>query len=356
VAMSQNWGVKDDGTIVRFTKKGKEKGIYKNVKSIFEAIKLDDKGMSIEGLSDEGFMQFRAAVKAVISETIGNMNPDDIGAVDTNLIMNQMMAFKSWMPALVQEYVGGLRWDQTTQAMRWGRFKAYFNDYRRDLNFTPHEIEQGRLFYSYMSKVVLPNVSKLILDLTTFGLAPRMGLQRVNEDRARKMFVRWQREHPGLVNKVTFDDFLEIKEAQIKAMLMQLRFIFGFMALAMFLGAKGDDGEPRYYENRVTRAFYKIFSKAGSELTFMWNPTEFLRLVRNPWPLTSLLLQVKNVAVNGFDETRDIMFGEDSNQDKAPIGYYMFQFMYGMPQLMRLTEMYETMKKSPYQVFNIQSQ
>jgi hypothetical protein len=356
VAMTQNWGIKEDGTIVRFTKKGKEKGLYKGIKSIFDSINLTDKGMSIDGLSDEGFKQFRAAVKAVTSETIGNMNPDDIGAVDTNLIINQMMAFKSWMPALIQEYVGGLRWDETTQAMRWGRFKAYLNDYRKDLNFTEHEIEQGRLFYAYTSKVLLPNISKLILDLTTFGLAPRMGMKRVNEERAKKMFLRWRLEHPGLANKVTFDDFLEIKEAQMKAMLMQLRFIFAFMALAMFLGAKGDDGEPRYYENRVTRAFYKIFSKAGSELTFMWNPTEFIRLVKNPWPLTSLLVQVKNTVFNGFDESRDLMFGENSNQDKTPVGYYMLQWMYGAPQLMRVTELYENMKKNPYQVFNTSSQ
>jgi hypothetical protein len=355
ISMMQNWGLTKDGNLIRFTEVGKKKGLYKDIKPLIDLIEYKDGEITIPGLSKEAFKQFRAAIKATVGETIGNMNPDDIGAVDTNFFINQMMAFKSWMPAVVKEYLGDLRWDETTQAMRWGRFKAYMNDYRKDLNFTEEELEQGKLFYTYMSKVVLPNMGKLILDISTFGLAPKMGMQRINEKRAQLMYQKWLLDNPGLKDTVTYDHFLEIKEAQIKAMLIQLRIIFSMAALAMFLGAKGDDGEPRYYENRVTRAIFKIFSKAGSELTFMWNPAEFVKLVKNPWPLTSLLTQTLNTAVNGFDETRDIMFGENSKQDKSPIGYYMFQYMYGAPQLMRTLEVYENMKKNPYSVFDLSS-
>ena len=349
MSMAQNWGVKPDGSVIRFTKSGKVKGSYKDIKPIVDLIQEDG---SVKGMSDAGFLQFRAAVKATIGEAIGNMNSDDVGAVDTDFFINQMMAFKSWMPALIQEYFGKLRYDETTQSMRWGRFKAYLNEYRKDLNLTAEQLESGKWFYTYMSKVVAPNIGKLALDIATFGIAPRFGMKRVNETRARIMYDKWRLEHPALKDKISYDDFLEIKEGQIKAMTMQLRFIIGMVGLAMFLGGKGDDGEPRYYENFVTRNLYKMFSKAGSELTFMWNPAEFIRIAKNPLPITGMLTRLKNTVFNGFDESRDIMFGENSKQDKAPRGYYMSQWMYGGPQLTRFFEAFENMKKSQYQVFS----
>ena len=351
-SMAQNWGVKEDGTIIRLNRPGVDKSKYK---SIIDLLEFDKEGKpTVKGLSKEGFKQFRAAVKSTLGEAIGNMNPDDIGAVDTDFYMNQMMAFKGWMPELVQEYMGDLRWDDTVQAMRWGRFKAYLNDYRKDLNFTPDQLEEGRLFYAYMSKVVAPNVGKLVLDLATFGLVPSIKKSRVNENRARLMFAMWQSKQPiNLRDKVTYEDFLEIKQGQIKAMIVQLRFLIGIMGLAMFLAGAGDDGKPRYASNFVTRTFHKIFTKAGSELTFMWNPTEFLRLVQNPWPLSSLFVQGIKTVTNGFDETRDLTFGENAPQDKTPAGYFMMQWMIGGPQLGRFFEVFDTFQKSQYEVFSI---
>jgi hypothetical protein len=359
-----NWGLDNKGNLIRFTKSGKEKGVYKDVTPLIDLVETDSSGkVTIKGLSDKNFMKFRAAIKSATSEVIGNMNPDDIGATDVHFYKNQFMAFKSWMPGVVLEYTGKLRWNETTQAMRWGRFRAYLSEYRKDLHFTEDELQAGGIFYSYMSSVVLPNITRLILDLSTFGLAPTLlkkagvkGLSPsdINIDRAKAAFQKWQLEpeNAGLKDIVTFDHFLEIKEAQIKAMLVQLRFIIGIMALAAFLGASGDDGKPRYYENWVTRNMYKMFSKAGSELTFMWNPTEFIRLTKNPWPLTGLLTQFLKTVGNGFDESRDLMFGENSTQDKAPIGYYMIQWMYGAPQLTRFFELFENMKKNQYDVFS----
>jgi hypothetical protein len=366
LSMVQNWGVKEDGSLIRLNRKirtadGKlttvgELGKYK---TLLELAVKDDKGkVTITGLSREGYRQFRAAVKSTTGEVIGNMNPDDIGAVDTDFYMNQMMAFKSWMPALVQEYTGGLTWNDTTQSMKWGRFMAYLNDYRKDLNFTEDQIKEGKLFWQYMGKVVAPNLSKLILDISTFGLVPSIRNSRVNEQRAKLMFYKWQLKNPSLREKVTYEDFLEIKQGQIKAMIVQLRFLIGIMGLAMFLGGAGDDGKPRYMDNFVTRTFFKTFSKAGSELTFMWNPSEFLRLVRNPVPLTGLLVQLQKTVFNGFNEGRELVFGpnEKDKRDTTPAGYYTLQWMYGGSQLERFFEVYKNFQRSQYQVFSSQTQ
>lgn len=353
VAMAQNWGVNPDGSIIRFTEAGKKAGAYKDIKSILELLEIgENKKGSIKGLSKQGFIQFRAAVKKTAGEVIGNMNPDDVGAVDLHLLNNQMMAFKTWLPAIVQEYVGDLKWDDTTQALRWGRFASNLKDYSRDVNFTKTELEQGKYWYAWVSKVILPNMAKTILDLTTFGLAPRMGMKRVNEERAKNMFYQWQVANPGLREKVTYEHFLEVKEAQTKAMLMQLRFIFGVLGLAMFLGGKGDDDEARWKKNAITRTAYKIFAKGGSELTFMYNPNEAIRIIGNPLPIVSLLTLAKSTVFNGFDESRDLIFGEDSKLDKSPAGYYMSQWIYGGPQITRLFEVFENFKASPYDVYS----
>jgi hypothetical protein len=365
LSMIQNWGVAEDGSAIRLSRKiivdGKKVTLLSTgkYKTILELSEKDDKGkVIIKGLSRAGYRQFRNAVKSTTGEVIGNMNPDDIGASDTDFYINQMMAFKSWMPALVREYTGDLRWNDTTQAMKWGRFKAYLNDYRKDLNFTDDQIANGKLFWQYMGKVVTPNLSKLVLDIATFGLVPSIRNSRINEQRAKLMFYKWQLKNKGLIGKVTYEDFLEIKQGQIKAMIVQLRFLIGIMGLAMFLGGAGDDGKPRYMENFITRTFFKTFSKAGSELTFMWNPSEFLRLVRNPWPLTGLLVQLQKTAFNGFAEGRELVFGanEKDKRDTTPAGYYTLQWMYGGSQLERFFELYDNFKKSQYQVFQMTSQ
>jgi hypothetical protein len=354
VAMTQNYGVTPDGGIIRLNRKGIDPTKYK---TILESLERDKDGkLIIKGLSKQGFIQFRAAVKASAGEIIGNMNADDIGAVDTDLLINQISAFKSWMPALIQEYTGKLRWDDTTQAMRWGRFMAYLSDFQPGVNYTSEELESGKYMYTYLSKVLAPNLSKLILDITTFGLAPRLGMSRINQIRAQREFLKWQVKNPGFKDKVTFDDFLEIKEGQMKAMLVQLRIIIGFMALAMFLGGKGDDGKPRYMNNFISRDLYKIFAKGGSELTFMWNPAEFIRIIRNPLPVTGLLTQLQHTVTNGFDETRDLFYKENRKGDPTPAGYYMMQWMPGAPQMMRFLEVYKNMERSPYEVYSQRTQ
>jgi hypothetical protein len=125
----------------------------------------------------------------------------------------------------------------------------------------------------------------------------------------------------------------------------------------MFLGGKADgDDKPRYMENAITRGIYKIFAKGGSELTFMYNSAEFIRIMKNPLPVTGLAVQLKNTVFNGFDESRDLFFGENKKNDPTPAGYYMMQWIPGGSQMARFLEIYKNFEKSPYQVYSQQTQ
>jgi hypothetical protein len=61
-----------------------------------------------------------------------------------------------------------------------------------------------------------------------------------------------------------------------------------------------------------------------------------------------LLTRGVKTVMNGFDESRDIMFGENSPSDKTPIPYYFIQWIYGASQTARLIELYKQYEKSPY--------
>jgi hypothetical protein len=80
----------------------------------------------------------------------------------------------------------------------------------------------------------------------------------------------------------------------------------------------------------------------------MWSPAQFVQLIKNPIPMTGLLTRGINTIVNGFDETRDLLFGENSVNDKTPSFYYLIQWTYGGGQLARFFELYKQFEKSPY--------
>jgi hypothetical protein len=113
----------------------------------------------------------------------------------------------------------------------------------------------------------------------------------------------------------------------------------------------GDDRKPApYMANWFSRFMFKNLTKAQSELTFMMSPGQLTQLISNPIPLTSLLSKTFKTITNGFDETRDLLFGENSANDMTPRFYYLMQWSYGGTQIARFIELHEQYKKTPYLV------
>lgn len=346
VAMAQNYGIDKNGNLVRLNKPGFDST---GIKSIWELSSFNPKTgeFKVEGITDSAFVSFRNAVRQTSANIIGSLSQEDASRIDTNLVWNLMMQFKSWMPGIVRERVGKLRYDKDIQGLSWGRFRAVFNDYTP----TDTEISAGIKGLKFMSRIAVPMMAKGILDLVTFGIAPTLRNNRINKERAFRQYMKMvveQREDRPEFKNVTFEEFLEVKEGQIRAMLVELRAILGFLSLLFFLGGESDDGDKRWTQTWFTRTVYKTLSKGESELIFMWNPTEFARLIRNPMPLASLVTDAIKTTGNGLDEFRDIIAGENSPYDKTPMFYYTLQWMYGGPQLLRLTEAFKQFEANPY--------
>jgi len=348
VAMMHNFGVDSEGNIERLNRPGVDASLYT---PIAEAFEVDPATGEVKiNMTKEAFISFRNAIKTTASGVIGNMNPEDISATDISLTQNIMMQFKTWMPGVVRERTGKLRFDDDLRAMRWGRFAALVDQFKR-YDLTEEDVKFTAQMFKFTKKVLIPEIGKLVADLTTFGLLNKYGVfgfERVNRERALLKYQNWLAQNPDMIDKTTFEDFLEVKQGQMKAVLVELRVILGFIGLIVLLGGEGDDGEKRYMSNIFTRNLYKILTKAESELAFMWTPSEFLKLVANPVPIASLLSLTEKSIRNFSDEMRDWARGENSPQDKTPSFYYFMQWIPGGSQLGRVFEIFDEYKKSPY--------
>lgn len=345
VSMMQNFGINSNDQLVRLNRTDVD---TKGIKSLWETSKYDPKTgqVQIPGIdnNEANFVSFRQAVRDTTTNIIGSLSQEDASNSDVNLLWNLMMQFKSWMPGIVRERTGKLRYNTNIQGLQWGRFNAFLKDY----SLTHAEKDMGIRGLRYFREVFLPTTRRAVLDIMTFGIAPGIKNNRINIERAKRQFVQFQLDNPKLKD-VSFEQFLEIKRAQIKALMVELRVLFGFTSLIFFLGANSDDDDtPRYMDNWFTRTIYKTMTKGESELIFMWNPNEFIRLVRNPLPMANILSDAAKTIGNGLDETRDLLAGENSPYDKSPGLYYLVQWMYGGVQLSRLTELYKQYQKSPY--------
>jgi len=334
-SMKYNYGIDEGGNLVRMNKPGAD---LTGVKTIAELMTYDEKTgkVDIPGMSQEAFIALRMAIKSTVKGIIGSLSQEEVARYDYVLMMNLMMAFKSWMPGVVQERLGKLKYDNYSQAFSLGRARAISGEFLP----TKSDFDSGIKMLSFISETAVPAIGRIILDLGTFGLAPTLGIKRVNLARARRRFTDWQLKD-NKFRDATFEEYLEIKEAQIKAGLIEIRVLLAISSLILYLGGEGDDGEPRYASNQFTKKVYKVFKKAESELAFVWNPDEALGMIRNPVPLTSLLVAFKNTLENGLDETIDLLSGREDPYDKAYPGYHAAQWLFGGSQIMRLIDLKE---------------
>jgi hypothetical protein len=336
ISMSQNYGFDKEGNLRRL------KNLPEGTKSIWESTKYNEKTgeLFIEGLTESNFIAFRNAVKEISVSTKGARSAEDVSQSDFNLTINVLMHFKTWMPGILQERFRRLEYNEYIDAPQYGRYRAYFSEY---------EYVQGMGFMTFLKDVVVPNMGKLALDLTTFGLAPTLGMNRVNEARAKRQFEKWKLEYPDKAEKVSYEDFLEVKEAQIKALMSEMRTIILMLSVVAALGADWDgDGEPLYMKFWLLRIFAKIWKRGASEMAFAFSPEEFIRLTKNPLPIATLLVDLQKVTSNTVDEFFDIVTQRDDGRDRTPAFYHSSQFIYGFNQFRRVVEIYEEDKKNMY--------
>lgn len=341
MGMLQNFGIDENGNVRRL------ENLPEGAKPLFDVEKKE-----LQKLSKDQYIQIRNAIKKGSIKIKGAMSDDDISMMNTNLAMNVLMQFKTWMPGILTERFGGEKYDEDIDAFEVGRFTAVYKDFNFDSDLALSQ---------WFGKVVAPKLGAISLELATFGLATpysKMKNGKVNwnefsEGQKKRIQARYKAfiaANPTLENTVTLDQFVLANQRAIKAALWEMRMVMIFGAITALLGAKGDDGEPLYAEmGWFGRTLYKTLNRGAAEVSFTLNPKEFINLVRNPLPISKLLVDMMNTIENTADETRDFVFGENSPNDRSPIGFHASKWVPGIQQGRKVFDfVYENDKRNTY--------
>jgi hypothetical protein len=321
LSMAQNYGFDETGTIRRLEN-------IPGAKSILELFKEGHK------FTEEEYFQFRQAFKEAGKKIKGTMPPDELSAYRSNIILTAATQFKTWMPGVLSERFGGLKFNKALDMTDLGTHTALLMEYAK---------MENESMQKYLLNYALPKVLQTMVDVVTFGQVFKGS--RVNEERARNYYDKWRLENPEQAKNVSFEDFLEVKKVQIAGALREIRMILGAIGLIMMMGFKGDDDEPYYKTNWYTRNSYRLLNKAYGELSFSYNPAEVFRVLNQPVAILGILNDVRRFIGNTVDETRDRLIEENNKKDKTDIGHYGLQFVpgyNGAGQLIELSDEQES--------------
>ena len=129
-----------------------------------------------------------------------------------------------------------------------------------------------------------------------------------------------------------FQEFIEMKQGNIRSTLMELRFALMFaMLLAFMKGDWDDDGKVDMRQSWLGRKVYNVINRTYREVAVFTNPAKFVDSGRiSSLPMLSMFGDMKRLLTNSLDETRDVLVGENDANDRAQALHYSFKWVPGL--------------------------
>jgi len=345
VAMSMNYGFNKEGTFSRIKNPDNTVRVgYENYTSIFDILKEDfEKGSEFfKSLPTKDLMKFRQAVMEQSKKIKGTMTYDDKAYFQTQLITELLMTFKTWMPGVIGDRFGKLKFNEKLDGADWGRYSSLVGS---------NAYLAGDTLSGFLKEVVLPSIAKFTAETLTFGyLYNTEKWKPLNEKRLKAIYNKKletskdtfiRKDEDGETVLISFEDFKQIVIQNQKATQSELRYLLGIVLVLMSMSLiTGDDDEPMYKNSWEGRTAYRIISRVYTELAFLYSPEEYLRLLGSSIPLIGLLKDIYALLENTVDETRDLLVGENNKRDQSPIGYRSLKMVKGMNALIKLAELF----------------
>ena len=259
------------------------------------------------------------------------------------------MHYRSWLPGIAFERFGKLRYDHVMENFDQGTWNALFSNIGPDKQFDSLkqvvDVEVGALQWL---QSIGSDVIKLGTDIATFG---QFGLYKQKEGKARLEFESYIEQQQGnpqfdfktnAEKEAAYGRFIEMKQANIKGAMAELRAAILLAILIKLMGADwDDDGEKDIRQTWSGRQMYALLNRTYREVAFFWDPTELTGPRSTGIPLVGFGKNIYNMAGNMLDETGDTLFGEDDNPDKTEKGYYTFKMAPGVAGVANLFEIYK---------------
>ena len=331
VAMAQNYGVDKDGNVRRL------ENLPEGAQSLWDMTEFKDGVMSIQGRNEEQsqqiIRQFRNAVRAGQRGIKGTMNEEDVNYAQTELILKLMMQFKTWMPGVLNERFGKLKYNDIMDTPQWGRYRAVWSEV---------EFKDAANTASYLVHTAKNALVFAAKSIWQYNSIARMlgGDVKLDETRNKMLFQNYLRA--GGDTRLSFDQFMKVKKAQVRAAIAEAEVLSIFVALMFMLGADwDDDDQPLWQEMWGLHQIYKVVNRVQTELTFAINPFSYATLINNPFPISSLAIDAAKLIDNTADEMRDTLFGENNQGDKTERFHYSMGLIPGGYQLRKMLDLTE---------------
>jgi hypothetical protein len=287
-----------------------------DVKSIYDSMTIDGDKLSLENLSQDQYITLRNYIRYVASTTKGNMSSENVSAQKGSILFQAAMQFRSWLPRMGEERFAKLRYNPDIEMHEMGRYRTFFNQ--------------------FTAKTFLPALTDLMKNLVALNLQKIKG----NPELLRMMLAEAREKNPNL--EITEQEFQELIEGQTRAMIMELRIILTtILPLLLFGGLFRDDEEE---DPTFVKQLVKTISRTQSELTFFLVPTSTLEIINTPIPSLSILTDLIKLVGNTADESRDFVFGENSERDKTPEFYYTGKLTPSVYGILRTFDFFEQQK------------
>jgi len=281
----------------------------------------------------------------VAATTKGLMSDEDIVGNSTNIVFKMFMQFKTWMPRLMNERFGTLRYVPTTESFQEGRYIVIGNEL---FGKNKHDAINGA---AYVADREIGNFNRSIVKRLGFVLANVLFLHKLNsslkfktdEEHAKWMLNRFKAEHRGAleIENFSLDDFVRIRQGQINAAIAEIRVALLFMVALLMANADWDgDDEKDFKRFWATRKLIQTVNRAQSELAFFYNPSELRNWFKGMIPMFGLVEDMAKSLENFAEESYQIISGHDNPYDKTPFGYYGMDWLPGMNKMTAFFELF----------------
>ena len=236
-----------------------EVALLKETKSIYKTAEIKNDKIEITGIDLQGeqWGRFRLKIKQVSKSILGNSTRDDINNIRTSMLGSMTMQFRSWMPQMVQERFGKLKYDQNLEIHTMGKFNLFFQE----------------LF------------TKRAPGLLS-GIISASGTNMIEAAKQKYLLLKAEAIEKGEEFTITQGEFVDMYIGNIRSMYKEFLMILGIGALMFTVLHGGDDDDD---ENKGWRAYAgRAFRKYYDEFSFFYIPSSWSNLVNSPIPAVGL--------------------------------------------------------------------
>ena len=312
--------------------------------------------VNIPGLVEKEQRRLRNISRRMSDKVKGTMTDEDIALYNNTLLMRFMMHYKSWLPGIAMERFGKLRYDQILDTFDEGTWISAFTNFGLDEDVDPQKALDTEVhMLTYLSSLG-QDLMNIGIDITTFGYTNYFKPKR---NKARLAFNQWaanNASNPEFADRLKdpvereklFEEFIEMKQGNIRGFLMEARAtLLLFMLMAILGGDWDDDGKIDIRQTWAGRKLYNVMNRTYREVAVFFQPQEFMESGRATGiPLLTLGGDLFKLSSNTIDETRDLLLGENSNRDRTNQFHYTFKMVPGLNAFARMIETSDQYKYS----------